>query len=615
MDKVKVILAGLRKHYFWALCGTVLVVALAGWGVASVKLANRYQQRADTIDGHFAATNGIIKAVDPPNDKAIEATRDAQKVLKGRVLHAWQDLYKVQKDNNPWPAVLSEDFRVMIENRKPDRPIQVKYLDEYLYFITDQIPRLLNTMEWRHVERIEQPPEEEAETTEGNQMQPGTEQYEWVGKVVWEGADQTLQGRFRWDSRPSTAKVLFAQEDLWVYDALLRIIRNTNEGATSHYNAAVKEILVLQIGRDMFGSLGSGGGGPGMPDMQPGATGGPMAGGPGDPGGGFDDQPIGEFDFVGMPGGMGPRRSSPIEDLGGGRMGVWVPSEEESGVPMRMGPIAPGAAGTGDVLAIPAGGAAQAPAGAGGVPPPPPTMGGPFAGPGRPSEEEELQQGRYVNKEGKHLWAGDKHPYAEFKMMPIRMRLMIDQGKIPKLLVECANSSMPVVVQAVRLRPGEGTKVDFGGSTMGPGAGGPAAMDSGRGLAGPRFGASARMAAGAGATPGMGPGSARVPPGGGTVGGDVGGDVGMGPEGGMLGGSGDDEGYGQSYMPVEIKGVICIYNPPDIDKLATGTAAEVAPVPTTPPVAVPTTPPVAAPTTPPVAAPTTPPAGTPPVTP
>ena len=41
-----------------------------------------------------------------------------------------------------------------------------------------------------------------------------------------------------------------AQEDLWVYEALLRIIENTNQGYTSYYNAPVKEIDALQIGAD-----------------------------------------------------------------------------------------------------------------------------------------------------------------------------------------------------------------------------------------------------------------------------------------------------------------------------------------------------------------------------
>ena len=39
-----------------------------------------------------------------------------------------------------------------------------------------------------------------------------------------------------------------AQEDLWVYEALLRIIEKTNKGAT-YENAAIKGVLALEIGK------------------------------------------------------------------------------------------------------------------------------------------------------------------------------------------------------------------------------------------------------------------------------------------------------------------------------------------------------------------------------
>ena len=47
-----------------------------------------------------------------------------------------------------------------------------------------------------------------------------------------------------------------------------------------------------------------------------------------------------------------------------------------------------------------------------------------------------------------------RHPFAEFKLMPIRMSLIMDQHRIPKLLVECANSNMPIEVRRVRIAVG-----------------------------------------------------------------------------------------------------------------------------------------------------------------
>ena len=41
-------------------------------------------------------------------------------------------------------------------------------------------------------------------------------------------------------------------------------------------------------------------------------------------------------------------------------------------------------------------------------------------------------------------------------MMPINLRVLIHQKQVTKLLAECGNSNMPIVVRAVRFRPGEG---------------------------------------------------------------------------------------------------------------------------------------------------------------
>ena len=71
--------------------------------------------------------------------------------------------------------------------------------------------------------------------------------------------------------------------------------------------------------------------------------------------------------------------------------------------------------------------------------------------------KQALVAGRYVDDKGMPLPYNAqstyyvKHPFAEFKLMPIRMSLVMDQRRIPKLLVECANSNMPIEVRRVRI--------------------------------------------------------------------------------------------------------------------------------------------------------------------
>ena len=174
------------------------------------------------------------------------------------------------------------------------------------------------------------------------------------------------------------------------------------------------------------------------------------------------------------------------------------------------------------------------------------------------NEKDVLMRDRYVKDDGKPLAAEDKPPYSEFKMMPIRMRLTIDQRKLAKLLTECANSAMPIEVRRVRLHPGMGETVDLG--AMG---GEQIATAMGGGAMG---GGSVRWRLPAGAWAGC------AEPMAGIRGEPMGGIRRPGPpgmEGGPrtpavpLPGANVASELGVMDVPVEIQGIIYIYNPPD----------------------------------------------------
>ena len=52
-----------------------------------------------------------------------------------------------------------------------------------------------------------------------------------VGVLEWDESDRNrIMRQFQWEETPDTQTVRLAQEDLWVYEALLRIIEKTNKG-------------------------------------------------------------------------------------------------------------------------------------------------------------------------------------------------------------------------------------------------------------------------------------------------------------------------------------------------------------------------------------------------
>jgi len=122
--------------------------------------------------------------------------------------------------------------------------------------------------------------------------------------------------------------------------------------------------------------------------------------------------------------------------------------------------------------------------------------------PSAASPDEDLLRHRYAGFDGKPLEVPEEN--AEFKLIPVRLRLVMDQRRIPDFLVACANSPLPVEVRQVRFNPGStagrgamgsGDAAPSGGS-LGPRAsmGAPSGGTSGT-LAGPTTGASAGKSA------------------------------------------------------------------------------------------------------------------------
>ena len=548
MDQLKVILAAIKKHHFWVLGGVVLILLLGVWWQATSGLAKQYEGRKGTLKGHFQKISTLAGAVDPPNAGVIEAIGRVHDDMTKDVLEAWKFLYKQQQDKNRLPEDLGPEFISVWNSLQPDDPIPDEFRDIYWTFITNYLPTQCKRA---HIRR---PKDGEAERRRlGPGLMPeggpaGTENIEYVGKVVWDQQNyDQLRARFNWRSRPTTQQIRLAQEDLWVYDTLLNIVRDLNEGARSHYNAPVKRIAALDIGREAANAFAVAQNALGLGSLQGVAA--SAAPGVMPTGEGMPQVPPAGPGMMGE-GGMGPGMASP-----------------EMMNPEMMGPgmMMPGAAALG----------------------------------------EGLLAGRYVDENAQPVpieQGVPKQPYTEFKMMPIRFSLVMDQRKIPELMGMCADSNMPIKIRQLRLSPGRTAKVDYAGSVV--------------------------------TTPGMnmmpspaspyGPGNFSM----GMEEGGIGG-PGATPMENMMPGPGGVGGLGQgSYvgpydMPVEILGIIYIYNPADPLKLGKGTAATqpgtgpaVTPAtPATIPGTTPAVPPGTTPAVPPGTTPAVPPGTTPATTP
>lgn len=204
---------------------------------------------------------------------------------------------------------------------------------------------------------------------------------------------------------PELLEILYAQEDLWVLRAVMKVIQRTNEGASTRFKAGVKEIEFIKIGKKAvpndaeLKTMGEEEQGPGM--------------GPGIPGmGGFREMDGGEIDMRGMSDYERGERGGARRD-GEGYGGEYMFGMEGQGA---MGP--------------------------------------------------DPAEGRYVDKNYEPLPADELRKVmsseevdpetaylAVAKRVPVRMRLKVDQRALSKLLVECATSELTIEIRQIRIDP------------------------------------------------------------------------------------------------------------------------------------------------------------------
>jgi hypothetical protein len=436
MDKIKPIIAAVAKHVFWAGCGLILIVSVLTWYMARGRLHKEFDKHLSDIGSKVSAVDQLKQKShqNPPNQ---HSHRGMEKLLDStlqKVVVAWEKQYSYQVNLLRWPSELEDDFVAAVRPLKPIElkvdypPKQEQKLDldfryRYANYVENLLPRLARFVgtEW-------------APTGAGGGlggtgalMTPDGRTNATARKppiVVWEPQDQgrLLGTHFNWgESAPSTLQVLYAQEDLWVLEALVRIIAATNGKIESRHEAVVKTIESIMIGRGVTGRagqvvrMGGGGGGGvsgnGMEDM-----------------GGFGD--------------------------GGDNMPMDMPMDDGTGFGGELGV-------GGD---MPGGGAD--------------TGANPMGASGAILLTADPADGRYVDNNYTPLRASEirdavraSNPEKAFlvvaKRMPIRLRLVVDQRKLHRLLAYCGNSSLPVEIRQVRLNrggsAGGGAAFDMGG--------------------------------------------------------------------------------------------------------------------------------------------------------
>ncbi len=425
----------LQKNYFWVLIAVLAVASLSGWLVSMWRLAKDTQQRLQAIKSTEDSIRTVANVPNHPNRHTERHMQEVITRLSEDVYEAWQQQYDRQRALLTWPPILGQEFISIVSRLQPIEakvkfgPDQKEELDvtlrqRYRDFIDRELPKLADIIvaHWSG-----------ASPTANPRTAPTKPPV-----VLWAPSDQAALQRsnFDWGGRfPTTLEVLYAQEDYWVVRSIMEIIKATNGDVEHRYQAAVKTIEFIDIGRRAVFPTSAGGGTGGFV-----GAGAPAGGDHVDAAGGI----VGSFPMSGMPGVM--------SGAGGG-----------------MAAVGGNEIARGDTLG--------------------PATTGPLSDPG---------DYRYVDLRFEPLTAqrirsafDSTNPDDAFlmvaKRMPVRIRLKVDQRKLPKLLAECGNARMQLEVKQVRINqaPRRGAAVGTGGS-FGSGAIGSAPPPPGEptGLAG-----------------------------------------------------------------------------------------------------------------------------------
>ncbi|TWU21042.1 hypothetical protein Pla52o_40740 [Novipirellula galeiformis] len=522
MGQLKEQLAGVLRYGFWIGVGFVTIASLLVWFLASSTLqkeADEQQSKINTAFTSVASLQGELSS--HPNAASHAKMESLIETRENEVLKAWTDMYARQRNLLTWPKELQQDF---VDEFKDLIPIE-RYvhfpaeegeekppymLNLYRYYIGMILPEIatIARAEWKAPFDPTFNPSMDDKSGIRNLTKrriniSGTEN---KPLVEWSAGSQQqlLADLFPWrGSRPSTLQVYYSQENVWILKQMLQIIDTVNIDAKEAFEAKIREIKTIKIGRSVqfnpaiLKQVASQAGGQGM-GMGMGMDG---FGGPGMDGG--------MGGMGGMDGGMGGMGGM---DGGMGGMG---------GMDGGMGAV----------------------------------------------EASDPGDNRYVDTDylpitGSALRAAlDSDSPADVnlavaKRVPVMMALRMDQRMVPRLLAVCGNAPLMIEVKQVRLLPVGGSAVPSSG-----GAGGMGGMDEMGGM-----GVGGGADAGGFGGPGMGGPGMGAPSMGEAGMDDAGMGTGF-RGGGMNRTAQTPAIENPYDIDVEVYGLIQIYNPPDKKKL------------------------------------------------
>lgn len=293
MDQLKEQLAVVMKHGFWIGSAIVFLGSLGIWYMTTSKLDKETQSQSSKITQDNSTITQVRGELPTQPNNFSHVKMDAMvETRKEQVLAAWQSVFDAQTDILTWPELTEEFVDRFKYVRDPESldfdrdklKLPVEYYVQYPPQSSEEVPAVIRRTYAQHVGKVlpDYAKIAKAEWTaeftgtrarggafaSGPSAGYGRRQTPEVGiagiksgpVVTWTQASQEalLKDLFPWAGQdPSTLEVYYSQENLWILRQLMRIIANVNGDAQQSFEAKIREIKKIGIGKSVKFGQGS----------------------------------------------------------------------------------------------------------------------------------------------------------------------------------------------------------------------------------------------------------------------------------------------------------------------------------------------------------------------
>lgn len=285
MDGLRKLFRTLKRLHFWILCPLVVVMGLVGWFLTIGDLQKQKQKNISDIESRYSAMSSIAGTDSHPNQNVHDGMNELIAKRRDEVAAAWQEKWDQQTREGgvltwpdfDWPEPIKREFMNRVRDLRPiestvEHPLpkgedlRIGLRRRYRDYIIDELPKLAEMVGAVWVAqpggaarnpnvRPEQLGQDEAMVywSPTNQQEILATHFNWEGRRGFGGQRGRNQAK---EDVPNLLQILYAQEDLWVMWAVMQVIQRTNADATARFNATVKEIEWLRIGKKAIRSDG-----------------------------------------------------------------------------------------------------------------------------------------------------------------------------------------------------------------------------------------------------------------------------------------------------------------------------------------------------------------------